>query len=100
MDIVASSPVAIWEAVILKNVVELQFEFKAFFNFLREWTIEIMNVHFNSMTLLYLSIFYAQNMNVLPSLYYVYEETGMKLFQEKLYHIFIFILCRSRLQNQ
>ena len=68
VDIVASSPTGIFDSKIIKHIINLQNDFKPFVFFIRNWIIEIAEVRLKKMILLYLAIFFMQNINVLPSL--------------------------------
>lgn len=81
MDIVASSIHGTFDSDILHHVVNLQRDFKAFFHFIRKWINDLTDVRLKKMILLYLVIFYMQNINVLPSLRNVHSNLRKEIVQ-------------------
>lgn len=73
IDIVASSPIGMFDSDMFHHIMGLQPEAKYFFHFIRKWINEINDIRLKRMLILYLVVFYLQRVNVLPTIDQVHQ---------------------------
>jgi hypothetical protein len=85
VDIVASNPIGLYDSNIFCHIVDLQPEVKHFFHFIRKWMCdrELNDIRMKKMILFYLTIFYLQRVQVLPTLEQVHKGVKKEIVRGK-----------------